>query len=231
MPAVSPLLPPTRMNLMRLVLVGPPGSGKGTQAKLLTERYGLRDVGTGDILREAIKNHTPTGKQAEPYLKAGKLVPDDMVNSLIADLFHSDARPARFVLDGYPRTVSQAIWFDEFLKTEKLVLDAVILFCVDDEEVVRRISGRRVCPACKAVYHVDDQPPKMEGKCDNDAAALVLRPDDREETVRARLKDYHDNADELLRHYRKAGLLREVPALGSIDSIFANLMKTLKPAQ
>lgn len=215
---------------MRLVLVGPPGSGKGTQAKLLTERLGLRDVGTGDILREAIRSRTPTGKQAEPYLKAGKLVPDDMVNSLIADLFRSKERPTQFVLDGYPRTVSQAIWFDAFLKSEKLALDAVILFRVDDDEVVRRISGRRVCPECKAVYHVDDRPPKIDGKCDHDAATLTLRPDDREETVRGRLKDYHDNADQLVHHYCKAGLLREVPALGSIDSIFADVLKAMKKA-
>jgi adenylate kinase len=213
---------------MRLVLVGPPGSGKGTQAKLLTERFGMRDVGTGDILREAIKNKTPAGRKAEPFLKAGKLVPDDMVNSLIADLFHSKDRPSCFVLDGYPRTVSQAVWFDEFLRNEKLALDAVILFCVDDDEVVRRISGRRVCPLCKSVYHVDDRPPKIEGKCDKDGADLVLRPDDREETVRGRLKDYHDNADELVRHYRHAGLLHEVPARGTIESIFTELLKTLK---
>lgn len=215
---------------MRLVLVGPPGSGKGTQAKLLTERFGLRDVGTGDILREAIKNRTPTGKQAEPYLKTGKLVPDDTVNSLIADLFHSKERPTQFVLDGYPRTVSQAIWFDEFLKSEKLALDAVIFFCVNDDEVVRRISGRRVCPECKAVYHVDDRPPKIGGKCDHDARTLTLRPDDREETVRGRLKDYHNNADQLVHHYCKTGLLREVPALGPIDSIFADVLKAMKKA-
>jgi adenylate kinase len=210
---------------MRLVLVGPPGSGKGTQAKLLANALGLRYIGTGDILREAIKNNTPTGKLAEPYIKAGKLVPDDLVNSLIADLFRGKNRPTKFVLDGYPRTISQAEWFDKFLKDERLGLDDVIVFGVGDDEVVRRISGRRVCPACKAVYHVDDRRPEREGKCNLEEATLAQRPDDREETVRRRLKEYHDNADDLLEHYRKAGLLREVPALGTIDSIFANLMK------
>lgn len=212
---------------MRLVLVGPPGSGKGTQAKKLTDKLGLRDVGTGDILREAIKHGTPTGKLAEPYLQAGKLVPDDMVNSLIADLFHSKNRPEKFVLDGYPRTVSQAIWFDQFLKAEKIALDAVIVFCVDDEEVVRRISSRRICPICKAVYHLADHPPQVPDICDNDGLTLVQRPDDKEETIRGRLKDYHDNADDLISHYAKAGLLREVPALGSIDCIFSDVIKRL----
>ena len=212
---------------MRLVLVGPPGSGKGTQARMLAERFGLRGVGTGDILREAIKNNTPTGKQAEPYLKSGKLVPDDMVHSLIGELFHGKGRPDRFVLDGYPRSISQAVWFDQFVANEKLPLDAVIAFCVGDEEVVRRISGRRVCPSCKAVFHVDDRPPRIAGKCDKDEAALVQRPDDSEETVRGRLLDYHDNATSLLRHYANAGLLREVPARGSIDSIFDDVLKHL----
>src|SRR5271168_3825055 len=163
---------------MRLVLVGPPGSGKGTQAKLLTERLGLRYIGTGDILRIAIKNNTATGNLAEPYIKAGQLVPDDLVNELVADLFRGANRPERFVLDGYPRTVSQARWFDPFIHKEGLDLTAVVQFTVEDDEVVRRIGGRRVCPHCGDVYHLTDHPPKVAGICDRDKTPLVQRPDD-----------------------------------------------------
>jgi len=215
-------------NFMRLVLVGPPGSGKGTQAKLLTERLGLRYVGTGDILREAIKNGTPAGQQAEPCIKAGQLVPDDLVNNLVADLFQSKRRPERFVLDGYPRTISQAVWFEQFLNVEKLPLTGVVQFTVKDDEVVRRIAGRRVCPVCGAVYHLADRAPRRAGFCDRDGAALVQRPDDREEVIRARLKVYHDSTDDLVRHYHQAGLLREVSALAAVEAIYSNLLNHLK---
>jgi adenylate kinase len=212
---------------MRLVLVGPPGSGKGTQAKLLTERLGLRDIGTGDILRHAIKNNTATGKLAEPYMKTGQLVPDDLVNELVAELFRGPNRPERFVLDGYPRTVSQARWFDPFIRKEGLDLTAVVLFTVEDDEVVRRIGGRRVCPVCPNVYHLTDYPPKIAGICDRDGAPLVQRPDDREEVIRARLKVYHDSTDELVQYYRKVGLLREVSALAPIESIYSTVLKRI----
>ena len=213
---------------MRLVLVGPPGSGKGTQAKKLTERFGWRYVGTGDILRDEIEKGSAIGKTAKALLGEGKLMPDDKMNDLIAGILKSTDRPENFVLDGYPRTASQAAWCDRFLRDEKLDLDAVIRFRIEDEEVVRRIAGRRVCPVCGAVYHVDDHPPKKEGICDREGAVLVQRPDDREEVIRRRLQLYHDNADDLIRHYRQSGLLREVPALGTIDSIFADLLKLLQ---
>ncbi len=212
---------------MRLVLVGPPGSGKGTQAKLLTQRLSLRYIGTGDILRDAIKNNTATGRLSEPYIKAGQLVPDELVNGLVAELFVAAGRPDRFVLDGYPRTVSQARWFDPFTHQEGLDLTAVVQFTVPDEEVVRRIGGRRICPACGAVYHLTDRPAKIAGKCDLDGTDLVQRPDDREEVIRARLKVYHDNADDLVLYYRKAGLLREVCALASIESIYSTVLKLI----
>jgi adenylate kinase len=212
---------------MRLALVGPPGCGKGTQAKLLTERLGLRDIGTGDILRLAVKNDTAAGRLAEPYLKTGQLAPDDLVNELVADLFRGPDRPEHFVLDGYPRTVSQARWFDPFIHKEGLDLTAVILFSVDDDEVVRRIEGRRVCPACGAVYHVTDRPPQNESVCNRDGVALVQRPDDREEVIRARLKVYHDSTDALVEYYRKVGLLREVSALAAIESIYSTVLKLI----
>ena len=212
---------------MRLVLVGPPGSGKGTQAKLLVQRLGLTYVGTGDILRDAIRRGTPSGKLAEPFIKDGNLVPDDLVNELVNDLFHSKTQPSCFVLDGYPRTLAQAIWFDKMMTGIDKKLDAVVQFEVSDEEVVRRISGRWICPKCGAVYHTSGRAPQQPGICDHDGEKLVQRPDDREEVIRARLKVFHDNTDGLLAHYRANGLLKVVPSVGTIDSIYATILAHL----
>jgi adenylate kinase len=217
---------------MRLILVGPPGSGKGTQAKLLSERLGLAHIGTGDILREAVRLGTPAGRQAEPYVKGGQLVPDSLVNDLVADRFRRDDRPDRFVMDGYPRTLAQAASFDQVLRQQFLDLDAVLLLVVDDDEVVRRLSGRWSCPnvACKATYHVTKKPPRVPGICDECNAVLVQREDDREETIRRRLKVYCQNTVDLIPHYRSQGLLREVSGEGDIESIYARIEQALKQA-
>jgi adenylate kinase len=212
---------------MRLVLVGPPGSGKGTQARLLTERNGLPAYGTGDILRDAIRRGTPQGKQAEPLIRKGRLAPDALVNDLVRDLFNCKNRPEKFVFDGYPRTVTQAVWFDDLLAKLGLPLTAVVQFDVPDEEVVRRLSGRRVSPTTGAVYHVTDRRPKAEGVCDVDGKPLVQRDDDREEVVRERLRVFHDNTDALVDYYRRAGRLVVVPAIGSIESIYQDMMSRL----
>jgi adenylate kinase len=212
---------------MRLVLVGPPGSGKGTQAKLLVQRQQLRYIGTGDILRDAIKSGTPVGKIAEPLVKEGRLVPDQLVNQVVEELFKGKEVPRCFVLDGYPRTVTQAKWFDDFMHTVNLDLDAVIQFTVTDDEVVRRISGRRVCPTCGAVYHMMDRKPKALGLCDHDGASLILRDDDKEETIRRRLEVFHDAADDLIAHYRNSGLLREVPTDTSVEEIYNHVLGIL----
>jgi adenylate kinase len=212
---------------MRLVLVGPPGSGKGTQARLLTERHGLSSYGTGDILRDAVRRGTPQGKQAEPLIKKGQLAPDSLVNELVSDLFNCKSRPERFVFDGYPRTLAQAVWFDDLLAKLGLPLTAVVQFDVSDEEVVRRISGRRVSPTSGAVYHVSDRPPKVPGVCDIDKRPLVQRDDDREEVIRERLRVFHANTDALVDHYRRAGWLVTVPAVGSIETIYQDMMSRL----
>ncbi|MBX9580155.1 MAG: adenylate kinase [Gemmataceae bacterium] len=215
---------------MRLVLVGPPGCGKGTQGELLVERLGVVEVGTGDILRRAIKDGTPLGREVEPLLKQGLLVPDTVVNDLVAELFRGPHRPERFVMDGYPRTYAQAIAFDALLNQEMLSLDGVVNLTISDEEVVRRISGRRCCSnleACGVCYNVYAKPPKVEGKCDRCGAPLMLRDDDREETVRRRLDEFHKNTDALIEHYRRRGLLREVPATGGVEAIYANIIKAI----
>jgi adenylate kinase len=212
---------------MRLILVGPPGSGKGTQAKLLSSRLKLVHIGTGDILREAIQKKTPLGKQAKPYIESGRLVPDDLVNEVIAERFHQPDRPENFVMDGYPRTLAQAAAFDQVLRQEFLDLNAVVFILVDDEEIVRRMSGRWSCKKCKSTYHMVNNPPRVPGICDLDGMPLHQREDDREETVRKRLQVYHENTGDLIRYYREKQLLREVPGLGSIEEIYDRIVRVL----
>jgi adenylate kinase len=214
---------------MRLILLGPPGSGKGTQAKLLSQRLGLAHISTGDILREAVRLGTPAGRQAQTYMSNGQLVPDALVNDIIHDRFRSDDRPERFVMDGYPRTVPQAAAFDAVLRQQFLALDAVVSLTVDDEEIVRRMSGRRVCPKsdCKASYHVLFHPPRVPDVCDDCGSRLVQREDDREETVRRRLQVFHEKNGELLGHYRRQGLLREVEGAGDIETIYSKITRAV----
>lgn len=214
---------------MRLVLVGPPGSGKGTQAEKLVERLGLTYIGTGDILRAAIRDGTPMGKRVEPLMKQGLLVPDSEVNEVVAELFRGDHPPTKFVTDGYPRTLAQAIAFDALLAQQLLNLDAVINLTIPDDEVVRRIGGRRCCsnPDCKVCFHLEARPPKVAGQCDRCGSPLLLRDDDREETVRRRLKEFHRNTRALLDHYRAKNLLREVSATDSVETIYQNIVKAI----
>ncbi len=213
---------------MRLVLVGAPGSGKGTQAERLVERLGLRYVGTGDILRDAIKQRTPIGVEAKPLIDAGLLVPDLVVNDLVAELFRV-ARPERFVMDGYPRTYAQAVAFDALLKQQYLNLDAVINLTIADDEVVQRITSRRCCEnkACLTCFNLAFRPPKADGVCDKCGHPLVLRDDDKPETIRRRLVEFHANTEGLLAHYRRAGLLRDVPATDGMETIYANILRQL----
>lgn len=215
---------------MRLILLGPPGCGKGTQAKLLCRRNRLEHIGTGDILREAIRQSTPSGERARPYVEAGGLVPNDLVNDLIAERFGRSDRPGRFVMDGYPRTLDQAEAFDQVLKQHNLLLSGVVLLTVDNEEIVRRLSGRWSCPksGCKATYHTENNPPKAPGVCDDCGTQLVQRNDDKVETVRARLVVYHNDTAELIPHYRGQGLLHEVPGTGEIEQVYQNLMRSLQ---
>lgn len=215
---------------MRVVLLGPPGSGKGTQADLLVQRLGLRYIGTGDILREAIRAGTPMGKRVEPLMKEGRLVEDQDVNEVVAELFRGDNRPEKFVTDGYPRTYSQAVAFDVLLAQQFLALDAVVNLSISDDEVVRRISGRRCCSKreCAVCYNVYYRQSKAAGKCDKCGSALMLRDDDREETVRRRLGEFHKNTDALIDHYGKRNLLREVSATDPVETIYQNIVRAIK---
>jgi len=216
-------------QFMRLVLVGPPGSGKGTQAERLVRQFGLTCIGTGAMLRDAIGRGTALGKQIKPLMDKGLLVPDPIVNDVVAELFRGPNRPECFVMDGYPRTYSQAVAFDALLIQQFLDLDAVINLSIPDEEVVRRIGGRRCCsnPTCGTCYNVFFRPPKVHGKCDKCGSDLILRDDDKEETVRRRLGEFHNNTKLLIDHYRNRKLLREVSATDPVETIYANIVKAI----
>ncbi len=206
---------------MRLVFLGPPGCGKGTQAKVLCQRLGAEHIGTGDLLREAMRNGTPAGREAAFHVDQGHLVPDQVVNDLISERFARNDRPQRFILDGYPRTLPQAKACDQILSGVGLDLDGVVLIHVPDREIVRRVSGRWSCPkpGCKATYHVISNPPKKSGHCDDCGTALVQRSDDAPETVEARLVVYHRETEPLLPYYRAKGLLRNVDGTGDINLV------------
>lgn len=213
---------------MRLIFVGPPGSGKGTQAQLLASRLSLQHICTGDILRETMKLDTPLARQVHPYMTNGRLVPDELVNDIVRELFRTSSRPTSFAFDGYPRTLAQAGAFDTVLQREKLPLTGVVVLRVDDEEIVKRLTGRRSCPVCKTSYHLANKPPLKPGVCDLDGATLTQRPDDREETVRERLKIYHENTEKMIPHYRAQGLVREIVGKGTIEQIYATILQSLK---
>jgi adenylate kinase len=215
---------------MRLILIGPPGSGKGTQAKLLSQRLQLIQIGTGDILREAVRMNTALGLKAGPYIKSGQLVPDDLVNEVVADRFRRDDRPEAFVMDGYPRTVAQAASFDQVLRQQFLQLNAVLVFTVNDNEIVRRMTGRWSCPKCKSTFHMVNNPPRKTGTCDVCQGQLIQREDDREETVRERLRLYHQNTNGLVAYYQKEGLLHDIAGIGEIEEIYGRIIQILKQA-
>lgn len=212
---------------MRLIILGPPGSGKGTQAKLLREQLGLVHVATGDILREAVKLGTPIGQQARAYMEQGKYVPDSLVNDIIAEKFARADRPTCFILDGYPRTEAQAIALDEVLKRNGVQLTAAIHLRVPDSEIVRRLNGRRTCPKCGALYHVVNKPPKVAETCDACGTRLEHRDDDLEGTIRERLHVFHGTMPTVISHYRKQELLHEVDGQGSIIEINAAIRRGL----
>jgi adenylate kinase len=207
---------------MRLIIFGPPGAGKGTQAELLEERRGLTQIATGDIIREAMKNETPVGKEAKSYVEAGELVPDEVVRKLaenaIADEGYDD-----FVLDGYPRTRQQAEWLTEFLEENDVPLDAVVRLDVPDDVIVRRLSRRRVHEETGETYHLDHDPPPEDVNEDK----IVQRSDDEPETVRNRLSVYKEETQPLVDYYKKRGLLVSVDGVGEIDEIYDRISDTL----
>ncbi|HMJ32824.1 MAG TPA: adenylate kinase [Baekduia sp.] len=195
------------MSELNLILVGPPGAGKGTQAEKLTEDFGLPYFATGNILRDAVADGTELGKKAKEYMDAGELVPDDVIIGVILDALKGEEASSGFLLDGFPRTVPQADALAEALEKLGRRLSGVLLIDVPDDEVVRRLSGRRVSKSGR-VYHVDFDPPKHPDRCDIDGSALIQRDDDRPETIRKRLAVYHDQTEPLVDYYESRDLLR-----------------------
>jgi len=214
---------------MRLLLVGPPGSGKGTQAALLVKRLILAHLATGNLLREAIGQKTPAGREAEPFVESGQLVPDELVNRMVAERFERPNRPQRFVMDGYPRTGAQAAYFDDLLHRMGLDLEGAIELTVDDESLVRRLNKRLMCsnPNCQTPFHLISKPPKVDNICDMCGSPLVQRTDDAAATVRHRLGVYHDTSQDLLGHYRRQGKLRQVNADQDIEAVFTAIKTSL----
>ncbi len=198
---------------MRIILFGAPGAGKGTQAERICERLQIPSVSTGNIIREAIRNGTPLGLQARSYTDNGKLVPDEVVIGMIRERLAEEDCKNGFILDGFPRTVPQAAALDAM----GVGIDAVLSIEVDDEDIERRMSGRRSCPVCGTTFHLQNNPPKKEGVCDKCGAALVQRKDDAPETVRARLAVYHEQTEPVKGYYQGKGKLRSIDGSKSID--------------
>jgi adenylate kinase len=214
---------------MRIVLLGGPGSGKGTQAKMLTDKINVPQISTGDIFRAAVKEGTPMGMKAKSYMDKGELVPDDVVVGVVEERLTKPDLEGGYMLDGFPRTLPQAEALDSILQKAGQAIDHAILVDVPDEELVKRLSGRRTCPNtdCGKMYHVMFNPPKKEGICDACGGELYQRDDDKEATIRERLTVYNSQTAPLIDYYDKKGLLRRVEGVGDINDIFDRIMKVL----
>jgi adenylate kinase len=212
---------------MRLVLLGAPGAGKGTQATRIAKELNIPHISTGDIFRYNIKNETPLGKIAKEYIDSGGLVPDEVTVEIVKDRLLEDDCKNGFILDGFPRTIPQAESLDKVLKDMSIKLDYAINVDVADDVIVQRLSGRRVCSSCGKIYHMVSEPPKQEGVCDVCNSSLVQRDDDKEETVKNRLLTYHQQTEPLIDYYDGQGILATVTGGGSIEETSNEVDKLL----
>lgn len=211
---------------MRIILLGPPGVGKGTQAQFLIEKLDAIQLSTGDLLRAAVREGTDLGKKAKEFMDKGALVTDEIILGMIREKMQ-ELGDAAVIFDGFPRTIPQAEGLDELMTELGMKVDKVIELTVDDEVVVGRLSSRRSCPTCGRVYNLMFAPPKSEGVCDDDGAALIQRDDDKEAVIRNRLKIYHDQTEPLSRYYGDAGNLVQVQGAGTIDEVRAGVFAAL----
>ncbi len=214
-----------------VIFLGPPGAGKGTQAKAVAGRFGLAHVSTGDMFRDHMSRNTPLGEQAKKFVQSGGLVPDEIVLGMVGDrIAQSDCRNG-FVLDGFPRTRPQAEALAETLRGGFWGNPLVVYFAVDSDQLLRRLTGRRTCKVGGEIYNIYDAPPKVSGRCDHDGGELLQRPDDREEVIRERLSQYEAQTRPLVEYYQGSGLLAEVNAMGSQAEVTGRVLQVMTPAR
>ena len=212
---------------MKIIMLGAPGAGKGTQAKKIAQKYGIPHISTGDIFRANIKNGTELGKKAKTYMDQGLLVPDELTVDLVIDRVNQEDCKDGYILDGFPRTIPQSESLDAALAKMGQKVDYAINVEVPDENIINRMSGRRACVGCGATYHIKYNPPKTEGICDACGEKLILRDDDKPETVQKRLGVYHDQTQPLIDYYGKAGVLKEVDCTVDMDEVFQAIVNIL----
>lgn len=212
---------------MKIIMLGAPGAGKGTQAKKIAEKYVIPHISTGDIFRANIKNNTELGQKAKTYMDKGELVPDELVVDLIMDRFKEADCANGYVLDGFPRTIPQAEALDKALAAQGESVDYAINIEVPDENIINRMSGRRACVGCGATYHIQYNAPKAEGICDHCGEPLILRDDDKPETVKNRLSVYHEQTQPLIEYYKKEGVLKEVDGTQPMEDVFKAVIDIL----
>jgi adenylate kinase len=214
---------------MRLVLVGPPGAGKGTQAEFISAHLSVPKISTGDIFRANVTQGTPLGREAKKFMDAGDLVPDEITVGMVRDRLAEDDATKGFLLDGFPRNVPQARTLDDLLLGAGTPLDVVLELVVDDDEVVRRLSGRRTCRNCGHIWHVDFDPPSIQGVCDSCGGELFQRDDDKPETIRHRLEVYYEQTAPLVSYYAEERLLVGIDAMGPVDDVTERAISSLRP--
>ena len=213
---------------MNLLIIGAPGAGKGTMSDLILDNYKLVHVSTGDMLREAVKNKTEVGLKAQEYMNKGELVPDEVIHDIIVERLSRDDIDAGFLFDGYPRTENQAIDLDDILKELDKKIDCVINLNIPDSELIKRITGRRLCPACGEIYNIYFNPSNVEGKCDKCGADLIQRKDDNLESLEVRLSEYHKNTQPVIEYYDKFGIVKNVDASKAIAEVFDDVKTILE---
>ena len=213
---------------MRLILVGPPGAGKGTQAVALAAHYKIPHISTGDIFRANLKNGTELGKKAQSFMDRGELVPDSVTNEMVKDRLGNSDVINGFLLDGFPRNTNQAEVLDAILIEKKMPLDAALELSIDNSEIVKRLSGRRTCRNCSATFHKDFEKPKVDGLCDKCSGELYQREDDKEEVITRRLEIYAQQTEPIISYYKNAGILKNMSAIGDVSEITQKVIALLK---
>ena len=212
---------------MNILIIGAPGTGKGTMSEKLIEKYGIVHVSTGDMLRESVKNGTEVGKKAHGYMERGELVPDEVIHDIILERFAQKDMDNGILMDGYPRTLAQAEDLDSILASLGKKVDCVLNLELDEKILIERITGRRTCPNCKAIYHIKNKPPKVEGVCDICGSQLVTRKDDTVESLRVRLDAYHESTKDVIGYYANKGIVKTINADQSVEKVFADIVEAL----